>query len=87
MGELGWKNNVSASWQGILVPAKTPRPVIDKIHAAVLHAMSDNTVQERIKAAGVLPVTSKSPEDFKSYLDAEAKKWSEVVKATGAQPD
>jgi tripartite-type tricarboxylate transporter receptor subunit TctC len=87
MGELGWKNNVSASWQGILVPSGTPRPIIDKIHAAILRAMSDEKVSERIVAAGVLPVTSATPEEFKVYLEAEAKKWSAVVKAVGAQPD
>jgi tripartite-type tricarboxylate transporter receptor subunit TctC len=87
MGELGWRNNVSASWQGLLVPAKTPRPIIDKIHAAALQAMADEKVRERIMQAGVIPVTSKSPEEFKSYLDAEAKKWGEVVRAVGAQPE
>ncbi|MGH6783376.1 MAG: Bug family tripartite tricarboxylate transporter substrate binding protein, partial [Sphingomicrobium sp.] len=87
MSELGWKNNNSASWQGLLAPAKTPRPIVDKLHAAVVHAMSDQTVKDRILAAGVIPVTSKTPEEFKSYLDAEAKKWGEVVKAVGAQPD
>ena len=87
MSELGFPDNVSSSWQGVLVPAGTPRPVIDKIHAAVLHAMSDAKVRERMTEAGVFPVTSKSPEEFKSYLDAEAAKWSRVVKETGAQPD
>ena len=55
--------------------------------AAVQHAMSDAKVRERMSEAGVFPVTSKSPEEFKTYLDAEAAKWSRVVKETGAQPD
>ena len=87
MLELGFPDNVSSSWQGVLVPAGTPRPVIDKIFAAVQHAMSDQKVRERMTEAGVFPVTSKSPEEFKTYLDAEAAKWSKVVKDTGAQPD
>jgi tripartite-type tricarboxylate transporter receptor subunit TctC len=87
MLELGFPDNVSSSWQGVLVPAGTPRPVIDKIHAAVLHAMSNQKVRERMTEAGVFPVTSKSPEEFKTYLDGEAAKWSKVVKETGAQPD
>jgi tripartite-type tricarboxylate transporter receptor subunit TctC len=87
MLESGWPNNVSASWQGLLMPAKTPRPIVDKVHAAALHAMADEKVQQRIRDAGVIPVTSKTPEEFKAYLDAEAKKWGQVVKAVGAQPD
>jgi tripartite-type tricarboxylate transporter receptor subunit TctC len=86
MSELGWKNNVSSSWQGVLVPAGTPKPVIDKLHAAIVHAMTPE-VRKRIEDAGVKPVTSKSPEEFEKYLDAEAKKWSQVVKETGAKPD
>ena len=87
MLELGYPENVSTSWQGLLVPAGTPRPIVDKLMAAVQHAMSDQTVRARMSEAGVFPVTSKSPEDFKSYLDAENAKWSKVVKETGAQPD
>ncbi len=55
MSELGFKNNVSASWQGMLVPAKTPRPIVDKIHAAIVHAMSDQTVKDRIVAGRRAP--------------------------------
>jgi tripartite-type tricarboxylate transporter receptor subunit TctC len=87
MLELGYPENVSTSWQGLLVPAGTPRPIVDKLMAAVQHAMSDQTVRTRMSEAGVFPVTSKSPEEFKSYLDAEGAKWSKVVKETGAQPD
>jgi tripartite-type tricarboxylate transporter receptor subunit TctC len=87
MLELGYPENVSSSWQGVLVPAGTPRPVVDKLFASVQHAMTDQTVRARMTEAGVFPVTSKSPEEFKSYLDAEAAKWSKVVKETGAQPD
>jgi len=87
MSEQGFKNNVSSSWQGVLVPANTPRPIVDKLHAAVLHAMKDETVRKRMEEGSVYPVTSKSPEEFKAYLAAEAAKWSKVVKDTGAKPE
>jgi tripartite-type tricarboxylate transporter receptor subunit TctC len=87
MIESGYPESVSSSWQGLLVPAGTPRPIIDKLYAAVTQAMTDKTVRDRMSEAGVFPITSKSPEDFKAYLDAENAKWSRVVKETGAQPD
>ncbi len=44
-------------------------------------------VQKRMTDAGVDPVTSKTPEEFKAYIEAETAKWSRVVKATGAKPE
>jgi tripartite-type tricarboxylate transporter receptor subunit TctC len=85
--EQGFPANVSSSWQGVLVPAGTPRPVIDKVHAALVQALSDAKVKERMAEAGVVATTSTSPEEFKTYLEADAKKWGEVIKQTGAKPE
>ena len=87
MLEQGFPANVSSSWQGVLVPTGTPRPIIDKIHAALVQAVSDPKVKERMAEAGVIAITSKSPEDFKAYLEEDAKKWSEVIQKTGAKPE
>jgi tripartite-type tricarboxylate transporter receptor subunit TctC len=87
MLEQGFPDNVSASWQGILVPAGTPRPIVEKLHAATLKAMANPTLLKRYQEAGVIAATSKSPEDFKKYIEAEAAKWSRVIKETGAKPD
>lgn len=85
--EQGFTDNVSASWQGLLAPKGTPRPIIDKLHAAAVHAMSDQNVRQRFLDSGAIPVTSKSPEDFKAYLETDAKKWAQVIKDVGAKPD
>jgi tripartite-type tricarboxylate transporter receptor subunit TctC len=85
--EQGFPDNVSASWQGILVPAGTPRPIVEKLHAATLKAMANATLQKRYAEAGVIAATSKTPEEFKKYIDVESAKWSRVIKETGAKPD
>lgn len=87
MLEQGFPANVSSSWQGVLVPANTPRPIVDKIHAALVQAVSDPKVKARMAEAGVIATTNKSPEEFKAYLQEDAKKWSEVIKKTGAKPE
>ena len=87
MIEQGFPDSVSASWQGILVPKGTPRPIIDKIHAAAVKAMSDETVRKRFLESGTIPVTSKTPEEFKTFLEADGKKWAQVIKDVGATPD
>lgn len=87
MIEQGFPDSVSASWQGILVPKGTPRPIIDKIHAATVKAMSDQTVRKRFLESGTIPVTSKTPEEFAAFLKTDGEKWSRVIKEVGATPD
>jgi tripartite-type tricarboxylate transporter receptor subunit TctC len=87
MLEQGFPANVSSSWQGVLVPAGTPQPIVDKLHAALVKAVADPKVVERMAEAGVIATTNKSPEEFKAYLAEDAKKWSEVIKRTGAKPE
>src|SRR6202048_1528750 len=67
MYELGWKNLVTSSWQGVLVPTGTPRPIVDRLHAAIVKVLADPEIQERMRKGGVIAVASKSPEDFKNY--------------------
>ena len=87
MLEQGFPDSVSSSWQGVLLPAGTPRPIIDKLFAAVGKAMEDQKVRARMSDAGIFPVVSKSPEEFKEYLDRDRKKWSEAITEIGAKPE
>ena len=87
MVEQGFPDSVSASWQGVLVPAGTPRPIIDKLFVAIGKAMEDEKVRARMSDAGIFPVVSKSPEEFKAYLDRDIAKWSRVIEEIGAKPE
>jgi tripartite-type tricarboxylate transporter receptor subunit TctC len=87
MYELGWKNLVTSSWQGVLVPTGTPRPIVDKLHAAIVKVLADPDIQARMRNAGVIAVASKSPEDFKTYMDTETAKWTKVIAEAGLHPD
>jgi tripartite-type tricarboxylate transporter receptor subunit TctC len=49
--------------------------------------MSDDDVKKRLVSGGMDPLMSKSPEDFASFLAAEAKRWATVVQESGATPD
>ena len=85
--EQGFPANVSSSWQGILVPAGTPRAIVDKLHAATVKAGSNPEVRQRMEEAGTIAVTSASPEEFKAYITTDTAKWMEVIKVTGAKPE
>ena len=85
--EQGFPANVSSSWQGILVPAGTPRAIVDKLHAATVKAGSNPEVRQRMEEAGTIAVTSASPEEFKAYITTDTAKWMDVIKVTGAKPE
>jgi tripartite-type tricarboxylate transporter receptor subunit TctC len=87
MAELGWKNLVTSSWQGVLVPAGTPRAIIDRLHAAIVKVLGDPEVQAHMRKAGVIAVASQSPEDFKTYTDNETAKWARVIQDAGVRAD
>src|SRR6202163_2483262 len=87
MYELGWKNLVTSSWQGVLVPTGTPRPIVDRLHAAIVKVLADPEIQERMRKGGVIAVSSKSPEDFKTYIDAETVKWTKVIEESGVRAE
>jgi tripartite-type tricarboxylate transporter receptor subunit TctC len=87
MYELGWKNLVTSSWQGVLVPAGTPRPIVEKLRAAIAKVLADPEIQARMLRSGAIAVTSKSPEEFKAYMDTETAKWTKVIDETGVRAD
>ena len=87
MAEAGYPEMVSSSWQGVFVPAGTPRPSVDKLHAALLATMAAPEVAQRFAAGGVNVVTSRTPEDFASFVAAETARWGKVAKESGATID
>lgn len=71
------------SWHILLAPAKTPRPIIDKLHAEMKRIMSDKAMQDRLSELGLIPLDPPSIADTQAYIKAETAKWSEVVKKVG----
>jgi len=70
-------------WQSIVVPAGTPRPIIDRLHASLTKAMSAPDLREKLIAAGIEPTISKSPEEFGAFIRAQADVRSKVIKEVG----
>jgi tripartite-type tricarboxylate transporter receptor subunit TctC len=87
MHELGWKNLVTSSWQGVLVPSGTPRAIVEKLHAAIVKVLAEPAIQARMRNAGVIAVASKTPEEFRAYMDSETAKWTKVIEESGVRAD
>jgi tripartite-type tricarboxylate transporter receptor subunit TctC len=77
--EVGLPGFQAAGWAGFLVPAGTPREVIDKLNKAIIAALAQPQFLEWIAGNGTEALPS-TPEEFASYIKAETAKWSKVVK-------
>jgi len=86
IAEAGVSGYVSDTWYGILAPAKTPKDVVAKLHAAAVKALKSPEVADRLTKLGAEPVGN-TPEDFAKMLASEQKVWTKVVKDTGAKVD
>ena len=78
--EAGVPNYAVSSWNALAAPAKTPPDIVARLNAAVLEAMNSADVQQRLKSLGVRPQSS-TPEQLRSLLAAEIKRWGEVIRA------
>jgi tripartite-type tricarboxylate transporter receptor subunit TctC len=80
MAEAGVPGVEVASWAGLMVPAKTPRDIIMKIHADAVTTIADPAVRANLEKGGVVIVGS-TPDELGVFLRAEMDKWGRVIKA------
>ena len=82
MMEAGVPGYEVAQWFGILLPAKTPRPVVGKLNAEIVRVLNQPEVKGRLTADGG-DIVGDSPQQFGQFLRAEVARWSKVVKQIG----
>jgi tripartite-type tricarboxylate transporter receptor subunit TctC len=80
--EAGLQNADSAIWFGVLMPAKTPRDIVDKFHAAGLRVLNDPAMQASLKKLGVEPLPM-TPAQMDDLVKRETAANMEVIKAAG----
>ena len=87
MGEAGYPAFETGSWQGVLVPAGTPKEAVERLYAATVKTMQAREVRERLAHGGVEVVTSASPAAFEQFVADETARWGKAAKAAGATVD
>jgi tripartite-type tricarboxylate transporter receptor subunit TctC len=86
MLESGVKGFVVSSGFGLLAPAGTPRPVIDRVHGALLKALAEPNVRNNLSGQGAEPVGN-TPEAYDAFNKAEIAKWIKVARGAGIDPE
>ena len=70
----------SSNWFGLFAPSNTPGDIIAKINADVRQVMSDPELQEKYLAPQLLEPILGSPEEFRQFIAADARKWGKVIR-------
>ncbi|MBB2919404.1 Bug family tripartite tricarboxylate transporter substrate binding protein [Cupriavidus alkaliphilus] len=84
--EAGLKGYVITAWKGLMVPAGTPRAVIDKLNAATVKIVARPQMRKRLIDLGAEPVGS-TPEQFAQQIRTDASWWAALVKSTNTRLD
>jgi tripartite-type tricarboxylate transporter receptor subunit TctC len=84
--ELGVSNFEVGAWLGLLAPAGTPRPIIDKLNQELNLALDDEGVRNKLMGMGS-EILKSTPDEFAAFIRKENERWSKLVRDTGAQVD
>jgi tripartite-type tricarboxylate transporter receptor subunit TctC len=79
MAEQGFPGIGTNAWQALFAPAATPKPILDKLHAAVVAALSKSEMKEALAKQMMTVAVSASPQAFTDEVRNETRTWSEVV--------
>jgi tripartite-type tricarboxylate transporter receptor subunit TctC len=86
VAEAGLPGFEANNWYGIVVPARTPRTIIDRLNKEFVAVLNAPDVKEVLFRQG-LDAAPSTPQAFGAYIQAETVKWAKVIKASGAKPE
>src|SRR5258706_7490227 len=84
-GEQGLADFAVSGWYALVAPAKTPKPIIDRINAEALKALKNEAVVQRLANSGSIPIRE-GPEYLARPIKSEIERWDPVPAAAGGQP-
>jgi len=87
MSEIGFPGfEETAPWVGLLAPAKTPAPIINKLYSAMSKALAKPEVRAQLEKLGAV-VVGDTPEQFQAFLKRDYERWENVVRAAAIKVD
>ena len=82
VAESGIPGFAVTSWFGVAAPAKTPRPIVDRLNGEIVRALATPELRERMEGMGADPVGN-TPEQYTRFVENEIAKWGKVIKYAG----
>jgi tripartite-type tricarboxylate transporter receptor subunit TctC len=86
IAESGLPGFDASLYYGLVAPAGTPRPIIDRLNKELRAALASDEVKKRLVQDGTEPMPG-SPEDYAAFIDKDERKWSQLIKESGAKEE
>jgi tripartite-type tricarboxylate transporter receptor subunit TctC len=86
IAESGYKGFEALSWSGMSVPKGTPQPVIDKLDAAMMQALTSAAVKQRLESQGFV-VPAPGSAHYTAFVKSELERWTKVIKTAGIKAE
>jgi tripartite-type tricarboxylate transporter receptor subunit TctC len=86
IAEQGVPGFDATQWYGLVAPAGTPRPIIDRINAESRRILTGRRLRPRLEAEGA-DAAPGTPEQYRDFIAAERSRWGELIRATNMRPD
>jgi tripartite-type tricarboxylate transporter receptor subunit TctC len=86
IAEAGFPGFEAMAWNGVVVAAGTPKPIVTRLNAEINAILKDGSVKSKLNAQG-FELVGGTPEDFAALIKSESDKWAPVIKKTGAKID
>ncbi|HEY7665129.1 MAG TPA: tripartite tricarboxylate transporter substrate binding protein [Xanthobacteraceae bacterium] len=86
VAEAGVPGYAAPTWSGVIAPTGVPRPIVDRLNAAINAAIASQAFKDRFAMIGDEPAGG-TPEEFAALIRADSAKWAEVVRRSGARLD
>ena len=83
IAEAGVPGFEAVSWQMIVAPARTPRPIVDRLHGELLSILATPDAKDAIVKYGFVPIDSPSVEGLQQFVKSEIERWGKVVRDAG----
>lgn len=85
VAEAGLKGYATGSWYGVVAPAGTPKPSIDRLAAEIIRITKSPQITDKLVSEAVIPVGS-TPAEFSAHIKSEIARWGKVINTAGIKP-
>lgn len=87
VAEVGLTGYEAYGWFAMMAPKGTPAPIVQRLHAAYVKAIEDPATRRRIVEVGAEPAVSTNPAELRDFMQAEARKWGDIIRSNNIKPN